>query len=153
MREEKKYHSAFCVGYQLLDMEPTHKCLYNQGRSSVGKKIIFSFTSSYDLERVSQSGIGDCVQFPLQLWHLVWHHACGHAATVSVSSCMTQFCSIRKRLFPLFIHPPSLSQAFSLLFPSVPWTLKGGIEEGVPFQTVFHSLSLFSHCPAGPCLT
>ena len=45
-------------------MEPTHKCLYNQGRSSVGKKIIFSFTSSYDLERVSQSGIGDCVQFP-----------------------------------------------------------------------------------------
>ena len=43
MRDQKKYHSAFCVGYQLLDVEPTHKCLYNQGRSSVGKNNLFLY--------------------------------------------------------------------------------------------------------------
>jgi hypothetical protein len=109
------------------------------------EKIIFSFTSSYDLERASQSGIGDCVQFPTSalapgLVPCMW--SCCHSLCEfmydSVLFCQEETVS--------FVHPSSLDlTSFLPPFPVSPLNLEGrarrrcAISDSVP-----QSLTLFT---------
>ena len=130
------------------------------------EKIIFSFTSSYDLERVSQSGIGDCVQFPSSalapglapcmlpqsLWVLI-ESALAPGLAPCMWSCCHSLCEFmydsvlfHQEETVSFVHPSSLAlTSFLPPFPVSPLNLEGRAQRRCAISdSLPQSLTLFT---------
>lgn len=144
MREEKKYHSAFCVGYQLLDVEPTHKCLYNQGRSSVGKNNLFLYKQLWFGESIPVRNRRLC---PIPTSALAPGLApCMWSCCHSLCEFMYDSVLFHQEETVSFVHPSSLAlTSFLPPFPISPLNLEGrdwrrcAISDSLP-----QSLTLFT---------